>query len=65
MRDPERIERITNLVKEIWSEIPDWRFAQLISNFHMIGDKDDTIDFYREDDEVEKWLDNILRRLRQ
>lgn len=65
MRDPERIQRIINLIKEIWLEIPDWRFAQLVSNFHIIGDKDDTIDFYREDNEVEKQLNNILRRLRQ
>lgn len=65
MRDLERIERITNLVKEIWLEVPDWRFAQLISNFHVIGDKDDTINFYCEDDEVEKRLDNILRYLQR
>lgn len=63
MRDPERIERITNLIKEIWLEIPDWRFTQLISNFNIAGHKD-FIDFHRDDDEVEKRLKNILQRLR-
>jgi hypothetical protein len=32
MREPERIERILNLIKQIWELQPDSRFMQMISN---------------------------------
>lgn len=32
MRNPERIDRILNLIKEIWVKQPDTRFLQLIDN---------------------------------
>lgn len=32
MRDPARIDRILGLIKEIWSQVPDWRLCQLIEN---------------------------------
>jgi uncharacterized protein YihD (DUF1040 family) len=32
MRNPERIDRILNLIKEIWIQQPDTRFLQLIDN---------------------------------
>jgi hypothetical protein len=32
MRDPERIERILDLIKQIWIKQPDSRFMQLMSN---------------------------------
>lgn len=38
MRDPERIERICNLLKEVWKQYPDWRLGQLIFNLTGICD---------------------------
>lgn len=32
MREPERIERIINLMKNIWTRYPDMRFGQLYMN---------------------------------
>jgi uncharacterized protein YihD (DUF1040 family) len=32
MRNPERIDRILNLIKEIWIQQSDTRFLQLVSN---------------------------------
>jgi hypothetical protein len=32
MRNPERIDRILNLIKEIWIQQPDTRFLQLVDN---------------------------------
>jgi hypothetical protein len=32
MREPERIERILNLIKQIWIKQPDSRFMQMMSN---------------------------------
>ena len=32
MRDPERIERVMGLIKQIWSHYPDLRLTQLIMN---------------------------------
>jgi hypothetical protein len=32
MRDPNRIDRILSLIKQIWSKHPDIRFNQLIHN---------------------------------
>ncbi|MCM3718104.1 hypothetical protein [Fictibacillus phosphorivorans] len=36
MREPERIERILNLLNTIWQQQPDWRFNQLISNLQNL-----------------------------
>ena len=33
MRDPKRIERILNLLRAYWSQNPDLRLGQLITNF--------------------------------
>ena len=32
MRNPERIDRILHLIKEIWIQQPDTRFLQLVDN---------------------------------
>lgn len=31
MRDPERIERIMSMVQQLWKQVPDMRFFQLIA----------------------------------
>lgn len=48
MRDPKRIDRICDLLKMFWKDVPDQRFGQLISN--MIGRQDP---FFVEDDAME------------
>lgn len=46
MRDPKRIDKVCDELKEIWSELPDWRFFQLMVNFmRACGDP-----FFIEDD---------------
>ena len=52
MRDPNRIPEFTDLLKEGWSKVPDWRFGQLIENLKKYCDKPDL--FYIEDDEMAK-----------
>jgi hypothetical protein len=32
MRDPERIEPFLQQLKELWLQVPDWRFGQLVEN---------------------------------
>lgn len=51
MRDPERIDRICNLLKDTWKQVPDWRLGQLI--FNLTGKYDC---FYVEDDTLEEAL---------
>ena len=60
MRDINRIERITNKIKEIWGYVPDWRFMQLMSNFFAQSDR---INFYLEDDTFEERIDFVLDQL--
>ncbi len=57
MRDPTRIDKFCDTLKELWHRVPDWRFGQLMSNF--LGDvyaetKRDI--FYIEDDEMLKHI---------
>ena len=53
MRNPERIDRILNLIGKAWKKSPDLRFFQLIASMPVDyhGDL-----FYYEDDEFEQWL---------
>ena len=53
MRDPERIERIINLIKKIWSDHPDYRFNQLIHN--LSWDYSDKNKDYGKDYSYSKW----------
>lgn len=50
MRDPARIERILDLVKEIWTLYPDFRFGQLLINVAGTAGADL---YHREDDKLE------------
>lgn len=56
MRDPKRIERILNLLRRIWKEVPDWRLGQLLVNQTY---RDEDL-FYLEDSELEKRLKHWL-----
>ena len=53
MRDPDRIQRFCNELAVLWSNVPDWRFGQLLSN--VLGDwqgKNHRDIFFPEDDEM-------------
>jgi uncharacterized protein YihD (DUF1040 family) len=55
MRDPERIDRLLDLLREVWTKVPDWRLTQLVINAsdtqHDCGPV-----FYLEDAELEQRL---------
>lgn len=60
MREIQRIDRILNLLGEIWKLAPDWRLGQILVNATGI-----TWDmFYVEDDEIEKKLTMFLKDLK-
>lgn len=58
MRDPARIDRITDKINQIWKQYPDMRFWQLMLNiaWDYRGDF-----FYLEDDRAEKALDTVIK----
>lgn len=49
MRDPERIEPFMAQLTELWREVPDWRFGQLIMNLLSFYGRDP---FYTEDEQM-------------
>jgi uncharacterized protein YihD (DUF1040 family) len=56
MRNPERIDRIIELVKKKWKSNPDLRLCQLLGNCF------DTLDlYYVEDSDLEKQLNDCYR----
>jgi len=55
-RDPERIPRILEKVRQYWNTYPDLRFTQLAFGITLKGDP-----FYVEDEEVEKRLDSFIK----
>ena len=57
MRNPKRIGAFLSVLKRVWSEVPDWRFGQLMSNFlgwYVTETKRDI--FFPEDDEMLEYL---------
>lgn len=54
MRDPNRIYKFCNELARIWSQVPDWRFGQLITN--ITNDMQPPEFFYIEDDEMMKLM---------
>jgi hypothetical protein len=48
MRDPTRVYKYCHVLADAWSELPDWRFAQLITNFIAYLGNDP---FFMEDEE--------------
>src|SRR4051812_24156726 len=51
VRDPKRIDRIVTLLHTYWTQHPDLRLAQLVSNMSPLPDP-----FYTEDDVIEEGL---------
>lgn len=58
MRDPARIPRVLDKLQTIWSQNPDWRLGQLVSNSRGLGPQDV---FYYEDSDLEAALDKIIK----
>lgn len=58
MREPERIDRICDLLKEKWKKYPDLRLGQFLMNyvFGNKGGKNTAFIFYLEDDITESML---------
>lgn len=53
MRDPKRIYKFCNNLAQLWSEVPDWRFGQLITNIARSYMSETGRDiFYVEDNEL-------------
>lgn len=50
MRDPDRIPKMLEEIKELWSHLPDLRLGQLIINALTTGDHMICDPFYVEDD---------------
>ncbi len=63
MRDPKRISEILNTIQEIWEQVPDWRFFQLISNIPWKDMQKDS--FYYEDDKTLESLKAYLEKFKK
>lgn len=66
MRDPKRIDKCLNMLREVWYEFPEWRFMQLICNFQRWMGTDS---FFLEDEDFQKKFSeyhlNRLRKIRR
>lgn len=65
MRDPKRIDKFCDLLKEIWKRVPDWRFGQLISNLGKQLEWTPGGFFYAEDEEFMNELARILAKFNE
>lgn len=57
-RNPNRIDDVLKQMGELWKEVPDWRFMQLICNFQRYIGQDG---FYIEDnkliEKLKEWME--------
>lgn len=61
MRDPKRIDEFCEELKNMWHQVPDWRFGQLMSN--ALGEvymKENRDIFFIEDDKMLEDLKEIF-----
>lgn len=61
MRDPKRIPEYCDKLAWIWSQVPDWRFGQLMSNMlgAYVGETGRDI-FFPEDDELFEFFGKFM-----
>lgn len=57
MRDPKRIDRMLALLRRVWTQNPDWRLGQLVSNSAPGLDPI----FYVDDDKIEARMNELAR----
>ena len=60
MRDPKRIDEVTQLLNEVWHKYPDFRFWQLLSAIPMYKVTDAQDLFYVEDGKTAEALQKML-----
>jgi uncharacterized protein YihD (DUF1040 family) len=58
MCDPKRIDKVLGLIRKYWSQNPDLRLTQLMTNLFFHNGKDF---YYLEDEEIIKKLNEHLR----
>ena len=62
MRDPKRIDDFCDKLKEVWKNVPDWRFGQLMSNaLSEIESRTGQDIFYTEDDTMIAELERLFK----
>lgn len=66
MRNPQRIDRLLNVVKRLWQQQPDLRLCQLISNAVGMATQKAMPDYFYIEDEVllkglELYIEDILK----
>ena len=63
MRDPKRIRKYCNKLAELWEQVPDWRFGQLISNVlgEYQAEKHRDI-FFPEDEEMIEFFESYFAK---
>ena len=62
MREPSRINIFCGRLANLWQQVPDWRFGQLICNAFAVI-KDDC-PFYLEDEEMIEYLENYIKKVK-
>ena len=63
MRDPNRIEPMLQLLRDVWSENPDLRLGQIVVNAVRPSEPAPEV-FHAEDDRVADGLEALARELR-
>lgn len=61
MRDPRRIEKVLNVIRDMWHTFPDMRLCQLLSNAASVHGWKDTDLFNFEDDELVEGLHKLMK----
>ena len=61
MREPNRIDKFCNSLANIWNNVPDWRFTQLIINAISAYIPDPTALFYLEDEDFIEFLRKYIK----
>lgn len=65
MRNPERINRMTELINKIWHKFPDMRFWQIINILEFPEELRGNDLFYVEDDIWEDIFKNTLKKIEE
>lgn len=58
MRDPQRIDKFCDELKQYWHKVPDWRFGQLICNVFGTFQIDP---FFIEDGKMLQMIDEFFK----